>query len=166
MRRRRRQEAVHAFFRAVLDGAISHGLVMVNEPLSACAVWIPPTAAAPPMPALWQPQQLIWMLGLASPARLLRLHGLFRASVAAQPERPHYYLSFLAIDLDAQRRGLGTRLVRSTLERVDRERSGAYLETVDPANIGFYERLGFRLTGGYRLPRGGPWIHQMWREPA
>jgi len=78
---------------------------------------------------------------------------------------PHWYLSLLGTDPEARGRGLGSAVLQPVLERSDAERVGVYLESSKEANIGFYARLGFRVTRELRLPRG-PRMWAMWREPV
>jgi ribosomal protein S18 acetylase RimI-like enzyme len=78
---------------------------------------------------------------------------------------PHCYLAILGVDPEAQRRGLGSRLLRPVLARCDRERVPAYLESSKEANIAFYERHGFAVTDEVALPRG-PRLWLMWRRPC
>jgi hypothetical protein len=49
--------------------------------------------------------------------------------------------------------------------RCDREATGAYLEASSERNRALYERHGFELVEAVRLPRGGPPMWTMWREP-
>jgi hypothetical protein len=51
------------------------------------------------------------------------------------------------------------------LERCDRERLPAFLESSNPRNLPFYRRLGFEVTKTLPLPAGGPTIDLMRRAP-
>ena len=125
--------------------------------------------AAPHGAALWAPPDR-WRV---EPAELLR-NGLFRrlplmalggaAVERAHPSQPHYYLSMLGVEPAAQGRGLGSRLLRPMLDRMDGEGVPGYLESSSPRNIDFYARHGFRVTGEVKLPRG-PVLWLMWRDP-
>lgn len=54
--------------------------------------------------------------------------------------------------------------MRSRLDRCDAEHAPAYLESSNPANIGYYQRFGFEVTGEIVLP-DGPSLWPMWRQP-
>ncbi|WP_422423355.1 GNAT family N-acetyltransferase [Rhodococcus sp. 7Tela_A2] len=41
----------------------------------------------------------------------------------------------------------------------------AYLEPSKEVNIGYYERFGFEVTREIVIPRGGPTLWAMWRNP-
>jgi GNAT superfamily N-acetyltransferase len=65
----------------------------------------------------------------------------------------------------AQGRGIGSELLRGTLEECDRTGTLAYLESSKEANIPFYERHGFRVDADFSPP-GGPKLWTMTRLPA
>ena len=46
----------------------------------------------------------------------------------------------------------------------DADGLGAYLESSKEANIPFYQRFGFAVTGQIDLPEGPP-VWPMWRDP-
>jgi ribosomal protein S18 acetylase RimI-like enzyme len=60
--------------------------------------------------------------------------------------------------------GVGARLVAPLLERLDADGIGAYLESSNPRNLSFYERLGFTELWT-DTPAGGPPMTGMWRDP-
>jgi GNAT superfamily N-acetyltransferase len=77
---------------------------------------------------------------------------------------PHYYIAYVGVAPAAQGHGLGTRLLRPTLDRCDRERLPAYLEATSERNRALYERLGFQVQDELRLGSSPP----LWpmRRPA
>lgn len=79
---------------------------------------------------------------------------------------PAWYLAYLAVDPDAQGRGLARLLLDHVLTRCDEDGTAAWLQTTDPRNPPLYERFGFHTTGhvppAERLP--GVWV--MRREPV
>jgi GNAT superfamily N-acetyltransferase len=60
--------------------------------------------------------------------------------------RPHWYLGVLGVEPALHGQGLGTALLEPRLQRADREGRPCYLETTQPANVPFYEGLGFRVA--------------------
>ena len=66
---------------------------------------------------------------------------------------PHYYLWILAVDPAHQRRGIGKSLMTHGLEMARQTGKPVYLETHDPNNIPYYERLGFDVIGEETIPK-------------
>jgi ribosomal protein S18 acetylase RimI-like enzyme len=74
-----------------------------------------------------------------------------------------WYLATMGTVPGAQRSGLGTEVLRPRLARLDDAAASACLETSDPANLGFYSRLGFEVVAELDdLPSGAPttWVMQ------
>jgi GNAT superfamily N-acetyltransferase len=84
---------------------------------------------------------------------------------SAHPKEPHLYLALLGVDPARQGEGLGSALIAPGLAVADEERWPAYLETAKDRNLDFYGRQGFEVVGTVDLPRGGPRMWRMWREP-
>jgi RimJ/RimL family protein N-acetyltransferase len=94
--------------------------------------------------------------------RARRLQKLFEAN---HPHQPHYYIRYLGVATRFQGHGLGTALLRPTLDRCDREGVPAYLEASSERSAALYERLGFVHLGELRVPNG-PRFWPMRRPPA
>ncbi|MFD4368137.1 GNAT family N-acetyltransferase [Rhodococcus sp. NPDC058521] len=104
---------------------------------------------------------IVWAFGGRT-----RFGGEFdRALDRAHPQEPHWYLSTIGTGSAARGGGYGTALMSSRLDRCDAEGSAAYLESSKAANIPYYERFGFAVTGEIPMPRGGPVLYAMWRHP-
>jgi ribosomal protein S18 acetylase RimI-like enzyme len=78
---------------------------------------------------------------------------------------PHFYIPYIGVAPGAQGRGLGTALLRPTLDRCDHERLPAYLEATSERNVALYERLGFQHLGEFNLGTSPP-LWPMRRPPA
>jgi predicted N-acetyltransferase YhbS len=97
-------------------------------------------------------------LGLALRSRM-RIEG-------KHPSRPgHFYLAIVGVEPGSQGRGLGSRLMFPILSEADAGGVAAYLEASTPRSRLLYERHGFEVAEEIRLPRRGPAIWRMWREP-
>lgn len=81
------------------------------------------------------------------------------------PVQRHLYLSVLGTDPSRRGEGIGGALLGPGLALCDQEGLPAYLESSKEKNNAFYARFGFRVTGETRLPRGGPTVWFMWRDP-
>ena len=83
-----------------------------------------------------------------------------------KPPAPHYYLGVIGTAPTLQGAGIGTQLIRSFCEvsASDPLSSGVYLETAQPSNLGFYERVGFAETGRGSLGDATLWCMYLSHE--
>jgi ribosomal protein S18 acetylase RimI-like enzyme len=77
----------------------------------------------------------------------------------------HWYLPLIGIDSSRQGRGLGSALLAPVLARADVERLPCYLETVEPRNVPFYQRHGFKVVTEGVEPRSGIRFWTFRRDP-
>lgn len=94
--------------------------------------------------------------------RARRLQQLFEG---IHLREPHYYIRYLGVAARFQGQGLGTALLRPTLDRCDLEGVAAYLEASTERSAALYERLGFVHLGEQRVPNG-PRFWPMRRPPG
>ena len=78
---------------------------------------------------------------------------------------PHWYLNVLGVAPERQGMGLGSMLLSSMFDRLDRERLPAYLDTGTAENVAYYERRGFVLTAEVHEPASGILTRGMRRDP-
>ena len=115
----------------------------------------------------WQECSLIPLyMRVCGISRFMRLIRGFDALKSNHPAEPHYYLYLLGVRPDRQSHGLGSALLRTMLERCDREQMPAYLEASSPRNIPLYLRHGFQVIREFQFGPGGPPLAAMWREPV
>jgi GNAT superfamily N-acetyltransferase len=98
-------------------------------------------------------------------SRLLHAFGLITLMEHRHLREPHYYIPYVGVAPESQGQGLGTTLMRPTLERCDREHLPAYLEATSERNAALYERLGFEHLGPFRLGSSPP-LWPMRRPPG
>lgn len=127
------------------------------------ALWAPPGHAIIPVPTILR--HLPGMLGALGTNTARALRSLNQVD-RHHPKEPHWYLGVLGTRPDRQGRGIGSALLGPVLGRCDEEGIPAYLESSKHANLAFYARHGFRVTGEIALPSGGPTVWPMWRDPA
>jgi ribosomal protein S18 acetylase RimI-like enzyme len=140
-----------------------HDECFTTDELAGAACWLPPGNWHVPFPT-----QLALLPSLLRIARGRAPHfaWLLTHVERKHPRPPHWYLASLGVGPGAQRQGFGSRLMYPVLARCDAERTPAYLEASSPRNRALYERHGFEVTEELSLPKGGPPIWLMWREPA
>ncbi|MCP5279536.1 MAG: GNAT family N-acetyltransferase [Thiobacillus sp.] len=158
----RREEALFRLFRLLLGDLVEgQGEVHVAGDGKGVAIWYPPGTGRLP---LWR--QLAFLGAYlpicgwrAFPSRAIGLQVM----ETHRPRRPHYYLQVIGV-LEGGR-GHGRALMETVLRRCDEQGLPAFLETGNPENLGFYEKLGFRVLGSYGLP-GGLRLWSLLREPC
>jgi ribosomal protein S18 acetylase RimI-like enzyme len=77
---------------------------------------------------------------------------------------PHHYIADIGVRPEMQGKGLGSALMRPTLDRCDREGLPAYLEASSERSAALYERLGFSVIRELRVG-GSPPLWLMLRLP-
>ncbi|HVM41307.1 MAG TPA: GNAT family N-acetyltransferase [Acidimicrobiia bacterium] len=121
-------------------------------------------------PDRWQPSFLTLLreaphFAFALRHRIPRGVRCMTAIESHHPSEPHWYLAVLATDPPHQRRGVASTLLAPILEECDADGWPAYLETATEANVAFYRRHRFEVTGEITVPGGGPTVWLMWRDP-
>ena len=104
----------------------------------------------------------LWALGRQLP----RVSRAQRALEEHHPTEPHYYIRWIGVRPGLRGQGLGSALMRPTLDRCDSTDLPAYLEASSERSAALYERLGFVLQGVLELPDGGPRVWPMRRPPG
>ncbi len=152
----------NGFFRLGVERELVEGEVFTNDALSGAALWLPPGS---PSPGIGRQLTMGWKLLRATGAsRLLRIADALTKFEQARPTRPHWYLTILGTDPSVQGRGVGGALMDPILRRCDETGVAAYLESSNPANVSYYQRFGFEVTGQIDY-KGGPTVPLMLRQP-
>ena len=166
--RRREYDLLPDVFRAFLTDARRFGEIWTATTDSAAhrvagvAVWLPPGA----MPRSRRRETIMQVrLGrlLLRGQHLRTGLSLLAAVDGVHPTEPHWYLAVLGTDPVMQGRGLGSALLRPTLEEADRTGVPCYLETQKEENLAFYGRHGFALDRTVSVP-GSPTVWCMTRR--
>jgi GNAT superfamily N-acetyltransferase len=138
-----------------------HGGNRLNDTGTGAAVWAPPGAEFDPAAETRFETTLASLAGDA----MGRIGVLLEVLERNHPYEPdHLYLAFLGVVPDHQGMGVGSALLRSVLDRADREGTPAYLEATSARNRALYERHGFVAIRELRVSDCPP-LTAMWREP-
>lgn len=156
-----RQARLERYFAIQLAHSLADGCVWTSDGLQGAALCIPP--------GRWRlPPRLMIANGgrFASVfrGRLPRAVGLLAAIERRHLRGAHYYFANIGVTPEVQGRGLGSRLMRPTLDRCDEEGLPAYLEASSERNAALYERLGFQCIEVLRFA-GSPPLRLMMRPP-
>jgi GNAT superfamily N-acetyltransferase len=124
----------------VVAGARLAGVALVSFPGSVES----PAALQTVRAAVWD--------ALGSPART-RYETFTQACEAFAVREPHVHLNMIGVRPSLHGFGLGRRLIDEVhrLARADARFAGVTLTTEDPANLRFYERLGYERLGHVRV---------------
>jgi ribosomal protein S18 acetylase RimI-like enzyme len=140
---------------------LAHGKVWVGDSGRAVAAWTTPDRDPSPGFAVVGP-------------RVAELAGdraeVFDAAESVvephRPKEPVWFLATVGVDPEVQGRGLGVAVLRPGIEAAERAGFPAFLETATERNVRFYQRLGFHVTAELELPREGPRLWCMRRDPS
>lgn len=146
------------FVRALAGRAFAHGQAHIAGNGRAAALWLPP--------GVGPDEEAVGAVVEATPSDMIRqdLFRIIEQMGSYHPTEPHWYLPFIGVDPPLQGEGLGSALLRHSLESVDRDGMPAYLESSNPQNVPLYERFGFKVLGTIQAGSSPP-IYPMLRPP-
>lgn len=156
----RRGRALQPFFAATVRDAVRFGVVRAawrGPEVLAVAVWLPPGAF--PWTAWRKLRAMPYFLRVlaADPRNFPKFVRLGANAERVHPADRHWYLVVAGVRPEAQRQGLGSKLMRHELDVADSDGVPVYLETADRANVPYYERFGFAVIDqALELVPGGP----------
>jgi ribosomal protein S18 acetylase RimI-like enzyme len=159
----RRPEILRAFFDVAMHLYLRNDEVELYGDAVGAALWAPPGKwRVGPMEMLRSMPKLLPVMR----SRAIRGMQVMTHVEKHHPHEPHRYLAVLGTEPEHQGEGIGSALLRSVLERCDREKVPAYLESSSEGSKRLYERHGFRVTRELPLPPDGPPVWLMWRDPV
>jgi ribosomal protein S18 acetylase RimI-like enzyme len=151
-------ERLTEYHRLFVSGiGLPHGRVWVTDDVSAVAVWLPPDLPAD----AFAPHRDTFQQLAGSRAPLTTEYG--QAIALFHPRDPVWLLALAGVDPDHQRQGLGRAVIAPGLAVADAAHSPAFVETQEPANVHFYESLGFTVIAELELPHSGPMHYALYR---
>ena len=156
-----RVHACAALFGVFAENYLRAGRVDVvhrDRPV-ALAMWRRPGEAGERLDVLPTPSGL--MTALMGPARAAEVGAAFSVVPGLRPQEPYAYLHFLAVEPALRRQGLGGQVLAPGLAAAHEAGLMACLETMNPANVPFYEEQGFAVRHEVALAAGGPTVWAM-----
>lgn len=148
-----------AFVRAVSDKAFEHDSGYYIDGFLGAALWLPPEVEP-------DEEKVGEVISSTIPEALQEEVGdvLEQMDTYHPSDAPCWYLPFIGVDPTCHGKGYGSILMQHALIPCDRDGILAYLESSNPLNIPFYERLGFEVMGKIQVGSSPP-IHPMLRHP-
>lgn len=152
-----RRRRLPGLFRMLFDSDHA-GVRLMSTGGEAATLWRGPGNAETGMA-----EMLRYALPMAATFGLALGRGMALANAidAHFPRQPFWYLHIAGCDPAHQGKGHGKAAVQAGLDRMGGSGLPFYLETATEANIGFYQGLGFRVTGEWRLGSDGPVMWSM-----
>ena len=165
----RRRLVMPRFFRMFLLAGLAEGaeIVVPDGEVSGVASWFGPERHGPSDAAMEAAgmADVLAAFGPAAAARMAGMVGEIEDQHARQMPEPHFRLDFFVVDPDRQGAGVGSLLIAHGHAVADREGLPCYLETFTDANVRYYGRRGYVVTGTYRVGDGIP-VYAMVRPPS
>jgi ribosomal protein S18 acetylase RimI-like enzyme len=146
------------FVRAFAGRAFPHGGAYCTNEYTGVALWLPP-GAYPDQDRLGE-----LMESSASPSARADGAGIFEQMAKYHPSGPHWYLPLIGVDPAHQGKGHGDALMACALDRCDRDKLPAYLESTNPRNISLYRRHGFEQLGTIQVGASPPLVPMLRRS--
>ena len=146
------------FIRAFAGRAIEDETVVSTPDHSGVALWLKPNA---------EPDEdgLVMLIENSIPSdRQAELFEFIEKMGEGHPTEEHWYLPMIGVDVTQQNGGIGAGLMKTALDRSDRDGLPAYLESSNPRNISLYKRCGFEELGEIRTA-SSPSLVRMLRAP-
>ena len=164
---KRARQCFHSFRFMLRHTALYGEIICADQSTDGVALWLPSTAMHHSNLDLLR-FGVLPALFVQGPAAIKRqldavedMHSMHQTIIS----EPHAYLSTFGVDPAQQGKGLGSAILRPTLERLDREGTPAYLDTHNEENVSLYLRFGFEVVHHGYLPGGAVMHWGMLRQP-
>jgi GNAT superfamily N-acetyltransferase len=155
---RERAECSPAHFAALLRYGHLFGEVFTTSgaPVGA-AVCLPPGAweVTPERAAQAGLDQLPVLMGADAVERFNHVLAFLEPFHRRDVQSKHWYVMVVGVIPARHGQGFGRALLRPVLDRADAEGLPCYLETAQPGNVSFYQKLGFGVIADVVEPRSG-----------
>ncbi len=163
-----RTEFLRNFFAFRIRYGMKFGEVhTTSENCEGIAIWIPYRNRRMTFPRIIRSGGLSTMRAIdATTRKKLMSIQEFADKARERISEPYWHLSPIAVHPAHQGQGLASLLIRSMLERLDREPSACLLETQNYRNVAMYERYGFSVVDEETIPTSEVRHWVMWRKAA
>ena len=146
------------FIQALAGNAFNAGSAYATTDFSGAALWLPPGIGSDEDAIVTLIRETV------DPGLIDDVFGFVEQMGENHPTEPHWYLPMIAVDTARQNQGIGSALLRASLEKCDSDGLPAYLESSNPRNISLYRRFGFEIVGEVQCG-SSPTMYPMRREP-
>ena len=152
-----REERSPALFSAALRYGLLFGEVLTTPGLEGVAIWIAPDAwdITEERAAAAGFDRLPIEMGADATERFFSVLAIGDEPHRRDVRPDHWWVMVLGVAPEAQGKGLARALLNPIMNRADTAGQQCYLETANPANITFYERMGFKRITELVHPQSG-----------
>ncbi len=132
------------------------------------AVWAPPGHADVTLWGMLKAGLLeaALKIGVRDTGRFLNVVNYLEEFHKQEAPPRHWYLMWLGVDPPSRGRGIGSILLQPILSQADHEGLPCYLQNTNANNLAFYRKHGFEVVSQIDVPKGGPHMWTMRRDPA
>jgi GNAT superfamily N-acetyltransferase len=160
----RLQARLRTMFAAELEHyVVPNGTVWTTSGYDGTVTELPPGAWEMPKSFTGR-EALKWLRAFGT--RLALAGRVQHAMEERHLREPHFYVRTVGVRTALQGQGVGSALMRPTLERADSAGLPTYIEASSERSAALYERLGFVHMDVLELREGGPPVWLMRRPPA
>lgn len=151
-----RRERSPGHFSAALQYGLKYGEVYAAEGGAGASIWLKPgeTDITPERALEGGFADLPAVMGEAAFARFFGAISFAETFHKLDAPEPHWYTMVLGVDPAFQGQGYGKLLLEPVMSRARADGTPVYLETAQPKNVSFYEKMGFRLLREVIEPQG------------
>jgi ribosomal protein S18 acetylase RimI-like enzyme len=162
-----RAERSAALFSAALRYGLLFGEVFTTPALEGVAIWIGPDAwdITEERAAQAGFDRLPGEMGGEATERFFSVLAIGDEPHRRDVRPDHWWVMVLGVAPEAQGRRLARALLEPIMRRADAARQQCYLETANPANIGFYEHMGFERVAEIVHSQSGLRLHTFRHDP-
>ncbi len=160
----RREERIRHIIETSLKIVLPFAEVYTTKEKKGFALWVPPYHHRPSAAQTFNLMKMF--VQTSGPRRLMEMLHLFRSLQNQYPEEPFCHLLYLAVDPEDQGKGMGTSLLLPVLAECSTNNILAYLENSNENNLSLYQKSGFCSFNEWQLPKNGPTIWFMKRDPS
>ena len=139
----KRQKRVAALMDYSFDMCFYYGEVFLSDNRKACALVLYPDKKRTTLRTiLWDAKLIFSCVGAGGINRTLDREAKVKSF---HPKEPFYYLWFIGVDPDYQRKGIGSSLLAEILRHSELQKRDVYLETSVLENLPWYQQFGFEI---------------------
>lgn len=119
------------------------GKIYLSKDQNACAIVLIPSKKKTTLRGiLWDLKLVFGCMGLSKVSKVLKREGEIKKH---HPNFPFLHLWYIGVNPDFQGQAKGTELMAQIMHDAKELKLPIYLETSNPKNFPFYEKLGFKM---------------------